>query len=79
MLFTAIHIPLYVFLLWGISADSTILNQSFVRGLDIFCIIHVLLHLFFIKHPFYQFNNWYSWILIFGAGLASGIDLLVRR
>ncbi len=79
MLFTAIHIPLYVFLLWGISADSTILNQSFVRGLDIFCIIHILLHLFFIKHPYYQFNNWYSWILIFGAGLAGGIDLLVRR
>jgi hypothetical protein len=79
MLFAAIHIPLYVFLLWGVSTNGTAMNQSFVRGLDIFCIIHVLLHLLFIKHPDYQFNNWYSWTLIFAAGLAGGIDLLIHN
>ena len=79
MLFTALHIPLYVFLLWGVSTNGTAMNQSFVRGLDIFCGIHVPLHLLFIKHPSYQFNNWYSWTLIFGAGLAGGIDLLIRN
>jgi hypothetical protein len=79
MLFTALHIPLYMFLLWDVSTNSTAMNQSFVRGLDIFCLIHVPLHLLFIKHPSYQFNNWYSWTLIFGAWLAGGIDLLIRN
>ncbi|MBC8162057.1 MAG: hypothetical protein H7Z42_12645 [Roseiflexaceae bacterium] len=77
-LFTALHVPLYVLLLWGIFTNGTTINRFFVTGLDIFCIVHVLLHLLLIKHPRYQFNNWFSWTLIVGAGIAGGIDLLFR-
>ncbi len=78
ILFTSIHIPLYLFLLWGVFSHGATTNQSFVYGVDSFCIIHVLLHLVFRTHPNYQFNNWFSWTLILGAGIAGGIDILVR-
>lgn len=76
LLFTAIHIPLYMLLLWGMFAYGQTGNQTFVYAVDSFCIIHVLLHLLFRHHPHYQFNNWFSWSLILGAGLAGGIDML---
>jgi hypothetical protein len=78
ILFTVLHIPLYIFLLGGIFSNGTAVNQSFILGLDIFCIVHVVLHLLLIKHPQYQFNNWFSWSLIVGAGIVGGIDLLLR-
>lgn len=78
MLFTAIHIPLYILLLWGLFPNGTAVHQQVVIGLDIFCIIHVLLHMLFINHPDYQFNTRFSWTLILGAGVAGGIDLVLR-
>ena len=78
IIFTALHVPLYGFLFWGLFKNGTTINQSFAAGFDIFCIIHVLLHLLLIKHPKYQFNNWFSWALILGAGIAGGVDLLFR-
>lgn len=77
-IFTVLHVPLYVFFLWGLLARDAAITQAFVVGLDIFCVIHVLLHLLFSKHPRYQFNQWFSWTLILGAGIAGGIDLLVN-
>jgi hypothetical protein len=76
--FTAIHLPLYILLLWGLFPNSTTVNQHVVIGLDIFCIIHILLHMRFINHPNYQFNSIFSWTLILGAGIAGAIDLLLR-
>ena len=78
IIFTAIHIPLYVFLLSGLFSNGATVNESFIVGFDIFCIVHVLLHLLLMKHPQYQFNNWFSWVLIWGAGIAGGLDLLLR-
>ena len=77
-LFTTIHIPLYVVLLWGTFSYGATKNQAFVYGIDSFCMIHVLLHLLFRCHPHYQFNNRFSWLLILGAGLAGAMDMLVR-
>lgn len=77
IVFTALHIPLYILLLWGLFPGGAVINSALVAGLDIFCIIHVGLHLLFINHPENRFNNPFSWILILGAGLAGGLDLLV--
>ncbi|MCG8352255.1 MAG: hypothetical protein MI924_31200 [Chloroflexales bacterium] len=71
------HPALYAAAL-GALADGVTLNQNIVVGFDIFCIVHALLHILFIKHPRYQFNNPFSWTLIFGAGIAGGIDLMLR-
>ena len=78
LIFTAVHIPLYVLFFWALSAGGTGIRQPFIAGLDVFCIIHLLLHVMLRKHPENQFNNWFSWLLIIGAAVASGSDLLVR-
>jgi hypothetical protein len=78
LVFTAIHVPLYTALLWGLFPGGNTINRSLVIGLDIFFIIHVGLHLLFMRHPDYQFRSWLSWALILGAGVAGGADLLMR-
>lgn len=76
--FTALHIPLYSFLLWGLSTGGEGLNQWVVSGLDLFCIMHVALHMVFRNHPHNHFHSWFSWTLILGAGVAGAIDLLLH-
>jgi hypothetical protein len=78
LVFTAIHLPLYLILLWGFFSKGGV-SQPLAVGFDIFSLVHIALHLLFMKHPGYQFNNWFSWTLILGSGLAGGLDLLVRR
>jgi multisubunit Na+/H+ antiporter MnhB subunit len=78
MLFTIIHVPLYLLLFWGLFSPDGAINQAVVTGFDVFCLVHVVLHLLFVRHPRYRFNNWFSWTLILGAGLAGGADLLLR-
>lgn len=78
LLFSAIHIPLYLALFFALFPGEGGVNHSATDGFAIFCIVHVALHLLFSKHPAYEFNNWYSWMLILGAGIAGAIDLAVR-
>jgi len=79
MIFAIIHIPLYLLLLLGLFSAGGRLNRSVVIGFDSFCMLHVLLHLIFMKHPKYKFNNWLSWSFILGAGIAGGVDLFAFR
>jgi hypothetical protein len=72
--FTALHVPLYVVLLGAFFGGHT----PTIIVFDIFCIVHVGLHLLFMRHPAYAFNNPFSWSLIGGAGIAGAIDLLTR-
>lgn len=75
LVFTALHIPLYILLLWGLSAAS---STSLVVGLDLFFVVHTILHLLFLKHPHNQFTSPFSWALIAGAGAAGLLDLIWR-
>jgi len=36
IIFTALHVPLYGFLFWGLFKNGTTINQSFVAGFNIF-------------------------------------------
>lgn len=74
--FTAIHVPLYLLLFWGLYGKNGI-NPSVVTGLDIFFIVHVFLHVLFLRHPKNQFTSAFSWIIILGAGVAGLIDMLI--
>lgn len=74
--FTAIHIPLYLLLFWGLYGKNGI-DPSVIMGLDIFFIVHVFLHVLFLKHPKNQFTSAFSWIIILGAGIAGLIDIIV--
>jgi hypothetical protein len=73
--FTALHVPLYALLFWGLSSGEA--SIWLVAGLDVFFVVHVLLHLIFYGHPENQFRSVFSYMLIFGAGLFGAIDLLL--
>ena len=66
-----------VLLLWNLYTPNG-LNKGLIRGLDIFFIIHVVLHLLFLRHPKNEFNSTFSWIIILGAGVAGLVDLLAN-
>jgi hypothetical protein len=72
--FTAFHIPLYAVLLWGLFGDGGV-NGGLIIGLDVFFVIHVLLHVIFINHPEYHFKTVFSWTLILGVGVFGAADL----
>ncbi len=60
-LFTLLHLPLVVWVVWGAQF------QPFQIAFDLFLLIHIGLHALFRKHPYYEFNNPFSWLLIAGV------------
>ena len=76
LVFTAVHIPLYLVLFWALFTPDG-LNRGLITGLDIFFIIHVFLHLLLLRHPENRFTSVFSWTLILGAGIAGLLDLVV--
>ncbi len=76
LVFTALHIPLLTLLFLELYSKDD-LNRGLIKGLDIFFIVHVVLHLLLLAHPKNEFGSAFSWILIGGASLSGLIDLLV--
>lgn len=75
--FTALHIPLYLVPFLGLLVGDEP-SRGLLIGLDVFFIIHVFLHVLFLRHPKNQFTSLFSWAIIVGAGLSGLIDLLIR-
>jgi hypothetical protein len=76
LIFTAIHIPLYVLLFWGLSINQTNgINRRLIIALDIFFIVHLFLHILFLNHINNQFKSLFSWGLITGIGISGAINL----
>lgn len=75
VVFTALHVPLYLLLFWGLFGASGEVNRGLVLVLDAFFVIHVFLHLLRFRHPDNQFKNGFSWGLIIGAGICGALDL----
>jgi hypothetical protein len=46
-----------------------------VAGLNIFFIVHAVLHGLFWRHPDYHFKTLFSWLWILGAALCGAVDL----
>lgn len=76
--FTAVHVPLYLLLFWALFTHDG-LNPAVMRGLNLFFVVHLGLHLLFLRHPRNEFKSVLSWALIAGAALAGGIDLVLGR
>jgi hypothetical protein len=72
VVFTILHLPLYFFLLVGLQNPES--NAQLIKGLDIFFMIHVGLHLLFLKHPKNPFKSVFSWSIIILAGVFGGLD-----
>lgn len=75
--FTAIHVPLFAVLLWGITRDDDVRDRMVV-GLDIFFVLHLIAHVLLRNHPDNRFGSWLSWSLFTGAGVCGALDLLTR-
>ena len=72
MVFTILHIPIYFLLFYGLLTNQ----ESVIKGLDIFFIIHVGLHIVFLRHKNNQFKSLLSWIIICSIGVLGILDLL---
>ena len=73
IIFIFAHIPLIYWILIEIKSD----NESFFYGFDIFLIIHLVLHLLFLKHKKNEFKDWISWTIIIGAAICGLVDLMI--
>jgi hypothetical protein len=74
-IFMIAHVPLFYFLFWGLMGQSD--NSQLKFGLDIFFIVHVGLHLLFLRHKKNEFKDSVSWTVILSAGLFGLIDILI--
>ena len=74
--FILAHIPLLFLVFFQLTHNSD--PEGFIIGFEIFLIAHVALHLLFLKHKNNEFNGWFSWVLILGAGLFGLADLLIH-
>lgn len=73
--FTALHVPIYALLLWGLTREA---NGGLIVGLDVFLVVHLILHVLLRNHPENRFRSPLSWTLFTGAGVCGAIDLLLR-
>lgn len=69
------HVPIVATLLW-LGAGPT--GSSIRDGLAVFAIVHVGLHIAFLGHHAYEFNNPSSWALILLTGLLGTVYLIIR-
>jgi hypothetical protein len=75
IVFVLVHIPLFFFIYWELTHSQDI--KVFIKGFNIFTIIHLGLHVLFLKHNNNEFKDWISWTILIGAGLCGLIDLII--
>jgi hypothetical protein len=75
ILFVFAHIPLFFFVYWQLTYSESI--EAFRIGFDALMIIHLLLHLLFLKHKNNNFKDWISWSIIVGAGVCGLVDFVL--
>jgi hypothetical protein len=76
-LFVALHIPLFVLILWFLCHPSAQINFWFRISIDSFLIIHFGLHHFLKSHGKYEFTQKFSKIIINLAALTGLIHLIL--
>jgi len=76
IIFVFAHIPLFYFIFWQLTHSQDI--EAFMKGFSIFMIVHLGLHILFLKHKNNEFKDWMSWTIIIGAGLCGLIDLIIK-
>ncbi len=74
--FMFVHIPLFYGIFFELIEKPN--NAKFMVGFDYFFLVHLVLHLIFLKHPKNEFKDWKSWSIIIAAALFGLIDLLLK-
>lgn len=75
IVFLFAHIPLFYGVLWILTHSDDI--EGFIYGFNIFMVVHLILHILFLKHKENEFKDWISWSILIGAGLCGLLDLLL--
>lgn len=75
IVFVFAHVPLFFWIFWQLTHHTHL--SAFIVGFDIFLMVHLGLHLLFLKHKNNEFKDWISWTIIAGAGICGLIDYLV--
>jgi hypothetical protein len=76
IVFLFAHIPIFFFIYWKLTYTQDLL--TFIQYFDIFTMIHIGLHVLFLKHKNNEFKDWISWTIIIGAGFCGLIDLITK-
>jgi hypothetical protein len=71
--FTGLHIPLFVFVLWNLDASW------FQVGFDSVLILHALVHWIGHNHPRITFNEWFSSVWIYGGAVIGVLHLALLQ
>uniref|UniRef100_UPI0032166640 DUF6713 family protein n=1 Tax=uncultured Draconibacterium sp. TaxID=1573823 RepID=UPI0032166640 len=74
LIFILAHVPIFGWLLWQLTNSSN--NDMLRTGIDVFLLIHLGLHLLFLKNKRNEFKDWISWTIIAGAGICGVADLI---
>jgi hypothetical protein len=74
--FMLAHIPLFTLVFMGLNQAN---NGQFIKGLNVFFIVHLGAHLLFLFHKKNEFKDWISWSIISGAALFGLLDLIEKR
>jgi hypothetical protein len=72
--FTFIHLPLYTIIFALLFSQYQTITFWVI---DIFLMIHAILHLFFEKHSRNEFKNKFSRLIIYPMGIIAAIHLLL--
>ncbi len=70
--FVFLHLPLFYWIFFQIAYNQPFSN--FRHGFDIFLVIHLGLHILFLKHPKNEFKDWVSWSIIVLVAVFGGLD-----
>jgi len=76
VVFMLAHVPLYFLLFRALMGGEN--PESVMRGLDVFFIFHLGLHLLFLRHPKNEFKDLVSWAIIAGAAVCGMIDIFMQ-
>ncbi len=78
MVFTLLHIPLFLLLLLALSRFESRRSAAIRGAFAVFAVMHVGLHAFWPRSELYNFDNPISTGLIYGAGICGGAYLLLK-
>jgi len=74
-LFILLHIPVVAVLLWLVAAPNEGIRFWSMLALDLFMIVHAVLHRLLSGGKDYEFNTRDSELLIYGAGVLAAVHL----
>jgi hypothetical protein len=75
IIFVFAHIPLLLIVFYNLTNNTDL--YTFVKGFDIFMVVHIGFHLLLLRHKNNEFKDWISWTLIVGAGIFGLADILI--